>query len=337
MNTNALGVTISLSVLLTLSANARAQRLAPDVVVSNPQVYDVTITTKFVVPQNGKTLTGLGVWHALPTTRPWDGLDRTLGASAITYQPESGRVQHLSTNDSQNVFWDLRKGLTPGKTLEFVSHFRVRSVDRTYDLKRSTAKWSDYHHNLDEVTPPVDANLDAIVDTIKKSHPPAEAALEFCKWVTEHIKYDASVPYDSRDLPAILEHQKGHCGHQMTTFEAMCLRAGIPTRTVMGLNLNTPGGVGALHKIRPDFQNQHTWAQIYLPGSGWVEIEPGQAERAYSLPAQLIQNSTDMQNYSVWVRENGRWKMTDWEYRNSKWYSPYGIENRRTFWKVEAK
>ena len=62
----------------------QAQRLPPDVVVSNPRVYEVTITTKFVVPKNGKTLSGLGVWHALPNARPWDGLDRTLGASAIT-------------------------------------------------------------------------------------------------------------------------------------------------------------------------------------------------------------------------------------------------------------
>jgi len=336
MNKNHLSAIAILSILLTLSVNARAQRLPPDVVVSNPQVYEVTITTKFVVPKNGKKLTGLGVWHALPNARPWDGLDRTLGASAITYQPDSGRIQHLSTNESQNVFWELRDGLKVGKTFEFVSRFRVRSVDRAYDLKRSTAKWSDYHHNIGVITRPVDVNLDSIVDEIKKSHPPAEAALEFCKWVTEHIKYDASVPYDPRDLPAILKYEKGHCGHQMTTFEAMCLRAGIPTRTVVGLNLNTPGGVGALHKIRPDFQNQHTWAQIYLPGSGWVEIDPGMGAKAYFFPAQVLQNSTDFQNYVIWICENGTWKQPDWDYRDGKWYSTYGIENHRTFRKVES-
>ena len=108
---------------------------------------------------------------------------------------------------------------------------------------------------------------------------PGRAALEFCKWVTENVKYDASVPYGSRDLPSILTHKKGHCGHQLTMFEAMCLRAGIPTRTVVGLNLNTPGGIGPLHEIRPDFQNQHTWAQVYLPGSGWIEIDPGMASK----------------------------------------------------------
>ena len=236
--------------------------------VSNPQVYEVTITTKFVVPENSKKLSALGVWHALPNARPWDGLDRTLGASAITYQPSSGPVQHLSTNESQNVFWELRGSLAPSQKLEFMSRFRVRSVDRTLDPKRCIANWSDYHHDLDETTRSVDVDLDSIVYQIKKGHPPAEAALEFCKWVTENIKYDASVRFDPRDLRSILKCKRGHCGHQLTVFEAMCSRAGIPMRTVVGLNLNTPEGIGSLHGIRPDFQNQHTWAQIYLPGSG---------------------------------------------------------------------
>ncbi len=318
-------------VTLILSASAHAQRVPPDLLVSNPQVFEVTITTKFVVPENGKTLSGIGVWHALPSARPWDGLDRTLGASAISFEPANGRIQHLATNESQNVFWEMRGGLSPGKKLEFVSRFKVRSADRSYDLQRSTAKWSDYHRNLDVMTPPVDVNLDRIVDEIKKTHPPAEAALEFCKWVTEHIKYDASVAYDSRDLRSTLKFRKGHCGHQMTTFEAMCIHAGIPTRTLVGLNLNTPGGVGPLHEIRPDFQNQHTWAQIYLPGSGWIEIDPGMGAKAYFFPAQVIQNSTDFQNYVIWIRENGVWKIADWEYRGGKWFSPYGIENHRTF------
>ena len=326
-----------LFVFLAFCVQAHARRLPPEIVISNPQVFEVTITTKFVVPENGKKLSALGVWHALPNARPWDGLDRTLGASAIAYQPESGRVQHLSTNDSQNVFWELRQGLKTGRKLEFMSRFRVRSVDRTLDLERVTASWSDYHHNLGEMTRSVDVDLDPIVDQIKQNHSPAKAALDFSRWVTEHIKYDASVPFAARDLPTILKLKRGHCGHQLMVFEAMCTRAGIPMRTVLGLNLNTPDGVGSLHRIRPDFQNQHTWAQVFLPGSGWVEIDPGQGERAFFLPAQLIQNSTDFQNYVIWISEDGTWKQPEWEYRAGKWYSPYGIENHRTFAKVESR
>jgi transglutaminase-like putative cysteine protease len=335
MNQRRLAFTIVLA-LLTVPSNAPAQRLSPNVVVSNPQVYEATITSTFVAPNDPRNLTGLRVWHALPTPRPWDGLDRTLGASVIRFEPDTGRIQYVATNDSQNVNWEMHGELMPGQKLEFTSRFRVRSVDRTFDPKRSTANWSDYQQNLDFTTPAVDERLDSVVDRIRKEFRPAEAALEFCKWLTENIKYDATVPYGPRDLRSILKNRKGHCGHQMTAFEAMCVRAGIPTRTVVGLNLNTPGGIGGLHKTRPDFENQHTWAQVFLPGSGWVEIDPGMGAKAYFLPAQVIQNNADFQNYVIWVRVNGRWTFADWENRGGKWYSVYGIENRRTFRRVGA-
>jgi transglutaminase-like putative cysteine protease len=328
----------TLTVLIIFSANAHGQRLPPEVTVSNPIVYDVTIFTTFTVPSNGKKLTRLAVWHALPTARPWDGLDRTFGASAITFQPETGRVEHLA-KASQHVLWEYREELAAGRKFEFVSRFRVRSADRTLDPAKATARWADYGINYDRSAwaprqPTVD--LAAIADKIKKENAPAQAALEFCKWITGYIQYDASVPYYPGDLAAIMRHERGHCGHQMALFEAMCSRAGIPTRVVVGLNLNTPDGVGELHKIRPDYQNQHTWAEIYLPGSGWVEIDPGMGQKAYYIPAQLIQNSTDFQNYVIWIIEDGQSKVPDWEYRDGKWCSPYGVENRRTFRRLDA-
>ena len=247
-------------------------------------------------------------------------------------------MKHIAHNESRHVYWEFREGLKPGTAFELVSRFRVRSADRTYDFRSSISKWSDYQYaGVSDPRPRVEGELAEWVDGIRKSHPPAEAALEFCKWVTEHIKYDASVSFEPRDLAAISRQRKGHCGHQLTMFEAMCATAGIPTRVVVGLNLKAPGGVGALHRIRPDFENQHTWAQVYLPGSGWVEIDPGMDAKAYFFPAQVIQNSTDFQNYVIWMVEDGKWKMPDWEYRAGEWSSPYGIENRRSFRRVESK
>ncbi len=328
----------TLMVLITLSANAHGQRVPPEISVSNPVVYEVTISTTFTVPDNGKKLTRLAVWHALPNARPWDGLERTLGASAITYRPDSGRVEHLGVKASQHVLWEFRQGLETGKTFEFVSRFRVRSADRAFDLTKCAAKWADYGINYDRtVLPPRQPTVElaAIADKIKNEHPPAQAALEFCKWITGHVQYDASVPYYPNDLAAIMRHARGHCGHQMALFEAMCARVGIPTKVVVGLNLNTPDGIGDLHKIRPDYLNQHTWAEIYLPGSGWVEIDPGMGSKAYYITAQLIQNNSDFQNYVVWLIEDGQSKMPDWEYRDGKWFSPYGVENRRTFRRID--
>jgi transglutaminase-like putative cysteine protease len=331
---NSLKTVVVVIALIVLAPSASAQRVPPDLVVSNPRTYEVAITSRFVVPRAARKLTAFKVWHALPTARPWDGQDRTLGASGISFEPETGGIVHRAGNESQSVYWDVHEGLGAAKTFEFVSRFRVRSADRTYDYRKSVARWTDYYR-LGDSKPDIDRDLDTITDGITTTHSPAASALEFCKWVTEHIKYDASVPYEPGDLPSILKERKGHCGHQITAFAAMCDRAGIPTRAVLGLNLNTPGGTGELHKVRPDFENQHTWAQIYLPGSGWIEIDPGMGAKAYFLPAQVIQNSTDMQNYSIWVCANEEWNRTDWERRDGRWYSPYGIENRRSFRVVE--
>ena len=93
----------AIAVVLTLTANAQAQRLPPDVTISNPQVYDVTIRTKFVFPQDQRKLSGLGVWHALPTSRPWDGLGRTLGASTISFVPPSVYPVKLKPLDTKRV------------------------------------------------------------------------------------------------------------------------------------------------------------------------------------------------------------------------------------------
>jgi transglutaminase-like putative cysteine protease len=131
-------------------------------------------------------------------------------------------------------------------------------------------------------------------------------------------------------------YKKGHCGHRKNVLAAMCSMAGIPSRTVAGLSLYKPDGVGQLDETRSEFGNAHTWAQIYLSGSGWIEIDPSLGDRAYSIPAQLVQNNMDFQNYMVRVCENGRWKSPGREYRDGKWYSPYGIENHNAFRRVQA-
>jgi hypothetical protein len=66
-------------------------------------------------------------------------------------------------------------------------------------------------------------------------------------------------------------------------------------------------------------------------------MDPGAGPKAYRIPAQLIQSSSDFQNYVIWIREDGTWKQPDWEYRAGRWRSPYKIENRRTFRPVEAR
>ena len=55
------------------------------------------------------------------------------------------------------------------------------------------------------------------------------------------------------------------------------------------------------------------------------------------LGAADLYRAVDLDRWSFWIIEDGTSKTPDWEYRSGKWYSPYGIENRRTFRVIESK
>jgi hypothetical protein len=88
---------------------------------------------------------------------------------------------------------------------------------------------------------------------------------------------------------------------------------------------------GHLHGIRPDWTNVHTWAEVYFPKVGWIEVEPSGGDQAYRIPARFIQNNPWFQNYAVWVKDGGKQQLAGWRYNGGKYTSPYNIENLITF------
>ncbi len=61
----------------------------------------------------------------------------------------------------------------------------------------------------------------------------------------------------------------GHCTDLNSTFVALCRANGIPAREMFGIRLNDDATGG-----------QHCWAEFYLPGTGWVFADPGDALKA---------------------------------------------------------
>ena len=121
------------------------------------------------------------------------------------------------------------------------------------------------------------------------------------------MKYDANVSYSSIDIEQTLANKKGHCGHYFCLLKSTCEELGIKIRVIRGLNLYCEDGVSSrLHKVRADYTNIHTWAEIHLPKDGWVEIEPTESKTPFKLKAHLVQNNPWFQNYAVWIREDGR-------------------------------
>lgn len=64
----------------------------------------------------------------------------------------------------------------------------------------------------------------------------------------------------------------GKCADISSVFVTVARAAGIPARDVFGLRI--PGKDG---EITGDF---HCWAEFYLPGTGWVQVDPADVRKA---------------------------------------------------------
>jgi transglutaminase-like putative cysteine protease len=318
-----------------------APKSLPGVVTSHAVVYRVKMTTIFVVPAGNSAIDELRVWHALPVRRPWSKVTGDVGASEIKFSA-AGSQQYEKEHDSHHIFWRHARPLKPGTRFTFTSEFSVRSVDRTFQPGKIRVRWKDYDRPQKDPSAKADAELAKkvhptiaqVADRLKKSALPPVALALFCQWMKDTIKYDASVPYPPSDMAAIMQNRKGHCGHGAAVLAQFCARTGIPMRGVAGLNLYSPNGRGELSPIRADWTNIHTWAEVYFPGIGWVEVDGGWG---YTVPAYWIQNNKWFQNYAIWIREKGTNKVPTWTYKDGKFTSDYGVEHLITYSAVAEK
>ena len=97
---------------------------------------------------------------------------------------------------------------------------------------------------------------------------PAAAAAAISEFVTKHCVTEG----DRMALTALEALRTGRavCQGQSDLFVALCRAAGIPAQTVHGPCLGEPGTAA-----QDRFPTWHQWAQVYLPGQGWVPWEYG--------------------------------------------------------------
>jgi hypothetical protein len=322
--------------LIAFPSLAKAQNLPPSVTTSNTKVYQIKMTTTFVVPAGNEKIDQVRVYHALPTLRPWSQAKNKFGAANLEFIPNTAKEEYHEPTDSRFLIWTVDGQQKPGTKLTFVSNMTITSVDRKYDAKAAKVKWDDYSTPQEDKAAVVDPkiaksvhpDLAKLAAKLRADHSPPEAVQAMCKWILDNIKYDAAVPFVPADVDSTLKKKCGHCGHQAVLLEQLTASAGIPFRNIFGMNLYAPDGRKSdLQKVRADYTNIHTWAEVYFPGVGWIEVDPGQGANVYSLPAHLIQNNRWFQNYSIWMREGGVEKQPTWKPVKGGFRSDYGVEN----------
>lgn len=92
-------------------------------------------------------------------------------------------------------------------------------------------------------------------------------------WVVDNTRRDPNVPgCGVGNVQATLSSRSGKCADISTLFVALARAAGVPAREVFGLRLGRPG--------QSDISNgHHCWAEFYLPGTGWVPVDPADVRK----------------------------------------------------------
>lgn len=92
-------------------------------------------------------------------------------------------------------------------------------------------------------------------------------------WIVDNMYRDPQIKgCGIGEVEKLLESLGGKCGDIHSVYVALAKSVGIPSREIFGIRI--PKGIdGDMTKA------QHCWAEFYLPGYGWVTIDPSDVRK----------------------------------------------------------
>ncbi len=130
---------------------------------------------------------------------------------------------------------------------------------------------------------------------VKGKHDTLEKARAVYDWVVENTFRDPNVKACGLGMPVrtLTEAEGGgKCADLSAVFVTMARAAGIPARDVYGLRL-------ASAKDGDVTSGYHCWAEFYLPGTGWVMVDPADVRKM-----MLVHN--------LELKDAGKWRKFFW-------------------------
>jgi len=114
-----------------------------------------------------------------------------------------------------------------------------------------------------------------------------ETARNILAWMKKNVEYKLiNTPVDKLDFEMVEDLvQRGHaeCRGYAMLFTALCRAADIPARPIWGLTR-----VSAGQDQRYGVIASHNWSEFYVPGCGWVPVDPQKPETLGCLPNSCI-------------------------------------------------
>lgn len=165
------------------------------------------------------------------------------------------------------------------KSRKLTYTFKVeREEIRMKNLSGKEAAWNpaDYAEYLAPTSMgPVDGEVKKLSESIVKGKKGVlEKAKAIYDWTCENMYRDpATVGCGKGDVCELLKKPGGKCTDISSVYIALARAAGVPAREVFGLRLGK--------KAEEDITTwQHCWVEFFLPGTGWVPVDPADVRKA---------------------------------------------------------
>src|SRR5207249_11690504 len=127
----------------------------------------------------------------------------------------------------------------------------------------------------------------------------------------------------------LFDTRAGFCEHFSSAFVFLMRAAGIPARVVTGYQGGDLNPVDQIITVRQS--DAHAWTEVFLPGRGWVRIDPTAAAMPQRVNDGLARALPQMEGLPLMLRPDMAWLRAaryQWEALAHKWnvwvlgYSP---------------
>ncbi len=164
--------------------------------------------------------------------------------------------------------WD--EGATSRKLVFSFQAVRQEVVKK--DFPATEAAWdpADYALYLEPTSlGPIDGAVKELADTIVAGKTTVlDKARAIYDWISENMyRNPGTLGCGSGDVCLLLANPGGKCTDIHSVFVALARASKVPAREIFGIRL----GKNDAEDIT---QSQHCWAEFYLPGYGWVPVDP---------------------------------------------------------------
>lgn len=207
---------------------------------------------------------------------PVSDRDQTIGDIRIDGDCASSGVYTDTIYGTPILYAEWPKDATSRKlTLAFKV---TRQEIRMPKLPEKEPKWNpvDYAEYLKATSlGPIDGEVKKLAERITKGKKTVLAkARAIYDWTVENMYRDPNTRgCGMGDVCALMIKPGGKCTDISSMYIALCRAAGVPAREIFGIRL----GKKAEEEITTW---QHCWVEFFLPGTGWVPVDPADVRKA---------------------------------------------------------